>query len=150
LTIDIADARSGVDNDATDLSGLVAGVTGLQGWAEPKRGRSRALPEHVVTLVRFVACPASEARQRSTVHRLWPDGDVGRGTPATEAHFRAESDVWTPADLRATLGDYFADRDPKRGFPATGLMESGDDSLDCQPPENTLQNASPHARADQP
>ena len=46
--------------------------------------------------------------------------------PTVETKFSAESDAWDPADLSATLHDYFADRDPERNFSATGLMGSRD------------------------
>ena len=34
-------------------------------------------------------------------------------------------DAWAPAELSSTLRNYFAGRDPERGFSATELMSQG-------------------------
>ena len=80
-------------------------------------------PEHVVTLVRFLASPASRRRQRPAVHRLRSDGDAGGGADGRAAiHVRNPTHGTRPSCRNAA--EYFADRDPERSFSATALMES--------------------------
>nr|WP_102141569.1 3-oxoacyl-ACP reductase [Mycobacterium sp. QGD 101] len=82
-------------------------------------------PEHVVTLVRFLASPASEAVNGQLFIVYGPTVTLV-AAPTAEHRFTAESDAWDPAELTTTLRDYFADRDPGRSFSATELMGSGD------------------------
>ena len=59
----------------------------------------RLSPEHVVTLVRFLASPASRRGQRPGVHRLRSDGDAGGGADRRAAiHVRSPM-RGRPADL---------------------------------------------------
>lgn len=81
--------------------------------------------DHVVTLVRFLASPASEGVNGQLFIVYGPKVTLV-AAPVAEAHFRAESDAWDLGDLTETLRVYFADRDPERGFSATALMESRD------------------------
>lgn len=81
--------------------------------------------DHVVTLVRFLASPASEAVNGQLFIVYGPKVTLV-AAPVAEAHFAAESDAWDLDDLSETLRGYFADRDPERGFSATALMESRD------------------------
>ncbi|BBY19414.1 3-oxoacyl-ACP reductase [Mycolicibacterium litorale] len=81
--------------------------------------------DHVVTLVNFLASPASEAVNGQLFIVYGPKVTLV-AAPVAEAHFAAESDAWDLADLSDTLRGYFADRDPERGFSATALMESRD------------------------
>jgi NAD(P)-dependent dehydrogenase (short-subunit alcohol dehydrogenase family) len=80
-------------------------------------------PEHVVTLVRFLASPASDAVNGQLFIVYGPTVTLV-AAPTAEKRFHADSDVWKPGDLSTTLRDYFADRDPERGFSATELMGS--------------------------
>lgn len=81
--------------------------------------------DHVVTLVQFLASPASEAVNGQLFIVYGPRVTLV-AAPVAEAHFTASADAWDPAALSVTLRDYFADRDPERGFSATALMESRD------------------------
>jgi NAD(P)-dependent dehydrogenase (short-subunit alcohol dehydrogenase family) len=81
--------------------------------------------DHVVTLVRFLASPASEAVNGQLFIVYGPTVTLV-APPTAEKHFTADSAAWNPADLSGTLHDYFADRDPERGFSATELMASRD------------------------
>jgi NAD(P)-dependent dehydrogenase (short-subunit alcohol dehydrogenase family) len=81
--------------------------------------------DHVVTLVRFLASPASEAVNGQLFIVYGPKVTLV-AAPVAEAHFAAEADAWDLGDLSETLRGYFADRDPERGFSATVLMESRD------------------------
>lgn len=82
-------------------------------------------PEHVVTLVQFLASPASDSVNGQLFIVYGPTVTLV-AAPTAEKHFTADADAWAPADLDATLRNYFADRDPDRGFSATGLMASRD------------------------
>jgi NAD(P)-dependent dehydrogenase (short-subunit alcohol dehydrogenase family) len=78
-------------------------------------------PEHVVTLVRFLASPAAERVNGQVFIVYGPDVTLV-AQPIAEKKFTADGSSWDPADLSGTLHDYFADRDPRKGFSATGLM----------------------------
>ena len=78
-------------------------------------------PEHVVTLVRFLASPAAQGVNGQLFIVYGPTVTLV-AAPTVEAQFSAESDAWAPADLSKTLQNYFADRDPERTFAATQLM----------------------------
>jgi NAD(P)-dependent dehydrogenase (short-subunit alcohol dehydrogenase family) len=84
-------------------------------------------PEHVVNLVlnlvRFLASPAAEGVNGQLFIVYGPTVTLV-AAPIAETRFTAESEAWDPADLAATMRDYFADRDPERNFSAVALMES--------------------------
>ncbi len=91
---------------------------------EPAQGQTDELsPDHVVSLVRFLASPAAEAVNGQLFIVYGPTVTLV-SAPTAEKRFSAQSDAWDPADLSATLHEYFADRDPERSFSATGLMGS--------------------------
>ncbi|CAN5280244.1 3-oxoacyl-ACP reductase [soil metagenome] len=78
-------------------------------------------PEHVVTLVRFLASPAAEAVNGQVFIVYGPDVTLV-AAPVAEQKFSADGSSWTPEDLGETLHEYFAARDPEKGFSATALM----------------------------
>jgi len=80
-------------------------------------------PEHVVNLVRFLASPAAEGVNGQLFIVYGPTVTLV-AAPIAETRFTAESEAWDPADLAATMREYFADRDPERNFSAVALMES--------------------------
>lgn len=82
-------------------------------------------PEHVVTLVQFLSSPASEGVNGQLFIVYGPTVTLV-AAPTAERHFTAESDAWAAGELGPVLADYFADRDPERGFSATELMTSRD------------------------
>jgi NAD(P)-dependent dehydrogenase (short-subunit alcohol dehydrogenase family) len=82
-------------------------------------------PEHVVTLVQFLSSPAAEGVNGQLFIVYGPTVTLV-AAPVAEKHFTADSDAWGVGDLGSTLHEYFADRDPERGFSATGLMDSRD------------------------
>lgn len=81
-------------------------------------------PDHVVTLVRFLASPASAAVNGQLFIVYGPTVTLV-AAPTAEMRFSAGSDAWDPDDLSAALGAYFAERDINRGFSATALMTTG-------------------------
>ncbi|GBE67721.1 3-oxoacyl-ACP reductase [Mycobacterium sp. MFM001] len=80
-------------------------------------------PEHVVTLVRFLASPAAEA-VNGQVFIVYGPRVTLVAAPTVEQQFATDAPAWQPEELSATLQNYFAGRDPERNFAATGLMES--------------------------
>jgi 3-oxoacyl-[acyl-carrier protein] reductase len=82
-------------------------------------------PDHVVNLVRFLASPASEGVNGQLFIVYGPTVTL-IAAPTAEKRFSAQSDAWDPAELSATLHEYFAERDPERNFSATELMDTQD------------------------
>lgn len=80
-------------------------------------------PEHVVTLVRFLASPAAEAVNGQLFIVYGPRVTLV-AAPTVERQFATDAPAWEPGELSATLQEYFAGRDAERTFAATGLMES--------------------------
>jgi NAD(P)-dependent dehydrogenase (short-subunit alcohol dehydrogenase family) len=80
-------------------------------------------PEHVVTLVGFLASPAAEAVNGQVFIVYGPKVTLV-AAPTAEHRFAADGAAWDAQKLGAALHDYFAGRDPDRNFAATGLMES--------------------------
>lgn len=129
LTVSAARAleRFGVRANAIAPRARTAMTAGVFGDA-PEGAEGQVDPlstEHVVTLVRFLASPASEAVNAQLFIVYGPTVTLV-APPTAEKHFTADSDAWNPADLSGTLHDYFAGRDFGRGFSATELMDSRD------------------------
>jgi 3-oxoacyl-[acyl-carrier protein] reductase len=78
-------------------------------------------PEHVVTLVRFLASPAAKDVNGQLFIVYGPTVTLV-AAPTAEAQFSADRDAWDPADLSNTLQKYFAGRDSERNFSASELM----------------------------
>jgi NAD(P)-dependent dehydrogenase (short-subunit alcohol dehydrogenase family) len=79
-------------------------------------------PEHVVTLVRFLASPAAKDVNGQVFVVYGPQVTL-MAAPSVEHRFATDAQAWDPGKLSDALQDYFAGRDPKRNFAATGLME---------------------------
>jgi NAD(P)-dependent dehydrogenase (short-subunit alcohol dehydrogenase family) len=78
-------------------------------------------PEHVVTLVQFLASPAA-ADVNGQVFIVYGPQVMLVSAPSLEHRFSADGAAWDPAQLSSTLQGYFAGRDPDLNFSATGLM----------------------------
>ncbi len=102
---------------------MTADVFGEAPEDDSRGGIDPLSPEHVVTLVRFLASPAAEA-VNGQVFIVYGPRVTLLSAPTVERQFSAETAAWDPAELSATLHDYFADRDPELSFAATGVMET--------------------------
>lgn len=80
-------------------------------------------PEHVVTLVQFLASPAS-ASVNGQVFVVYGPEVMLMAAPTVERKFSAGGPAWEASGLSDTLGNYFAGRDPGRTFSASELMET--------------------------
>ena len=78
-------------------------------------------PEHVVTLVRFLASPAAENVSGQLFVVYGPTVTLV-AAPTAEHRFHAEGDAWNAADLSSAMRGYFADRDLDDNFGVIGLM----------------------------
>ena len=78
-------------------------------------------PEHVVTLVRFLAAPASE-HVNGQVFVVYGPTVTLVAAPTAEHRFHADGTAWDAEGLSASMQEYFADRDPNRNFGAMNLM----------------------------
>ncbi len=127
LTLSAARAleRYGVRCNAIAPRARTAMTAGVFGQA-PELGDGEIdelSPEHVVTLVRFLASGASDAVNGQLFIVYGPTVTLV-AAPTAEMRFSAASEAWEPADLSAALCDYFAGRDPELGFSANALMGS--------------------------
>jgi NAD(P)-dependent dehydrogenase (short-subunit alcohol dehydrogenase family) len=78
-------------------------------------------PEHVVTLVRFLASPAAD-RINGQVFVVYGPTVTLVAAPTAEHRFHADGSAWDPTALSTSMSEYFADRDPDRTFGVMGLM----------------------------
>lgn len=79
-------------------------------------------PEHVVTLVRFLASPAADA-VNGQVFVVYGPSVALVAAPMLERKFSADWDAWDLSELGAAVSEYFAERDPQRMFSALGLLD---------------------------
>lgn len=88
----------------------------------PAGGVDPLSPEHVVNLVTFLSSPAA-AEVNGQVFIVYGPQVTLVAAPTAEHKFSAQGPAWDPAELSATLQDYFAGRDPEHNFSASALME---------------------------
>jgi 3-oxoacyl-[acyl-carrier protein] reductase len=79
-------------------------------------------PEHVVTLVRFLASPAAKDVNGQVFIVYGPQVTLV-AAPTVEHRFATDAQAWDPDTLSDAMQTYFAGRDPERNFAATALME---------------------------
>jgi NAD(P)-dependent dehydrogenase (short-subunit alcohol dehydrogenase family) len=80
-------------------------------------------PEHVVTLVRFLASPAAGAIN-GQLFIVYGRSVTLVAAPTAEHRFTADGAAWVRQELSTTMQKFFADRDSDVTFAATQLMES--------------------------
>ena len=78
-------------------------------------------PEHVVSLVRFLASPAADGVNGQLFIVYGPTVTLV-APPTAEHRFHAEAAAWDPAELSGAMRDYFDGRDSERMFGVIGLM----------------------------
>ncbi|WP_343576278.1 3-oxoacyl-ACP reductase [Mycobacterium sp.] len=79
-------------------------------------------PEHVVTLVCFLASPAAKDVNGQVFIVYGPQVTLV-AAPTVEHRFATAAQAWDPGQLSEAMQDYFAGRDPERNFAATALMQ---------------------------
>ena len=77
--------------------------------------------EHVAPLVAYLASPAADSIN-GQVFVVYSGMVALMAAPTVEARFDRTNAVWTADELAATVGTYFADRDPDRTFGATDIL----------------------------
>jgi 3-oxoacyl-[acyl-carrier protein] reductase len=122
LTVSAARAlrRYGVTANAICPRARTAMTAGVFGEAPPD-GRDPLSTGHVAPVVAYLASPAAGAisGQVFVVH----GGKVALLAPPTVEHrFDAPGGAWTAESLDASLGGYFADRDPERMFASAEVL----------------------------
>lgn len=78
-------------------------------------------PDHVVSLVRFLASPAADGVNGQVFVVYGPTVTLV-AAPTAEHRFHADGAAWDPGALSGAMRDYFSDRDPDRTFGVIGLM----------------------------
>lgn len=117
-------SRYGVTANAICPRARTAMTADVFGEAKVAEGEIDPLsPEHVVTLVRFLASPASASVNGQVFVVYGPDVTL-MAAPTVERKFSAEGQAWDPAGLSGTLANYFSGRDPRRTFSASELMDA--------------------------
>ena len=79
-------------------------------------------PEHVVTLVRFLASPAAEDVDGQVFVVYGPTVALV-AAPTVEHRFRSDGAAWDASALSGSMRGYFAGRDPERNFGASISMD---------------------------
>ena len=79
-------------------------------------------PEHVVTLVKYLAGPDA-ANISGQVFVVYGGKVMLMAAPTVEETFSAVGDAWDDADLTKTLTSYFSGRDAARSFSASELVD---------------------------
>lgn len=95
--------------------------------AAPEEGVDPLSPEHVAPFVSYLASPAADAIS-GQVFVVYGGMVALMSAPAVEQSFDTSGDTWTHDELDASVGGYFAERDPQRTFAATDLMNLSPDS----------------------
>lgn len=90
----------------------------------PTDGLDPLAPEHVATLVSFLASPAADSIN-GQVFIVYGPMVALMAAPVVESRFDAPAQAWMPNDLAGELGRYFADRDPAKTFAATEAAKLG-------------------------
>jgi NAD(P)-dependent dehydrogenase (short-subunit alcohol dehydrogenase family) len=122
LTAARALGRYGVCANAIAPRARTAMTADVFGDAPPDGEIDPLSPEHVVTLVNFLASPAAKDVNGQVFIVYGPQVTLV-AAPTVEHRFASDAQAWDPAELSDELQGYFAGRDPERTFAATALMD---------------------------
>jgi NAD(P)-dependent dehydrogenase (short-subunit alcohol dehydrogenase family) len=116
-------ARIGVRANAICPRARTAMTAGVFGEQTPEAGLDPLSVEHVAPLVGYLASPAAD-RITGQVFVVYGGMVALMAPPTVEQRFdlAATDHTWTLADLDASLGTYFADRDSDRTFACTDVL----------------------------
>ncbi len=115
--------RYGVCANAIAPRARTAMTAGVFGDPDIEDGQIDPLsPEHVVSLVQFLASPAA-AEVNGQLFIVYGPKVTLVAAPTVEQKFSADGPAWDPTQLSSTLRNYFAGRDPEKNFSAVALME---------------------------
>jgi NAD(P)-dependent dehydrogenase (short-subunit alcohol dehydrogenase family) len=114
--------RYGVCANAIAPRARTAMTADVFGDAPPDGEIDPLSPEHVVTLVNFLASPAAKDVNGQVFVVYGPQVTL-MAAPTVEHRFDADAQAWEPGKLNTELTKYFAGRDPKRTFSAIGLVD---------------------------
>lgn len=116
-------ARIGVRANVICPRARTAMTAGVFGEQEPAAGLDPLSVEHVAPLVAYLASPAAD-RINGQVFVVYGGMVALMAPPTVEQRFDVpEADrPWDVAELDASLGTYFADRDPGRTFACTDVL----------------------------
>jgi 3-oxoacyl-[acyl-carrier protein] reductase len=117
-------ARLGVRANAICPRARTAMTAGVFGSEAPDAGLDPLSVDHVAPLVAYLASPAAD-RINGQVFVAYGGMVALMAPPTVEQRFdvRPADGVWSPAQLDATLGSYFADRDSGRTFACTDVLQ---------------------------
>lgn len=97
------------------------GMTADAFGAAPEEGLDPLSPEHVAPFVTYLASPGSD-KISGQVFVVYGGMVALMSAPAVEQRFDTSGATWSPDELEASVGGYFAERDPQRTFAAADLM----------------------------
>ena len=113
-------ARLGVRANAICPRARTAMTAGVFGDAPA--GADPLSVEHVAPLVAYLAAPASDAIS-GQVFVVYGGMVALMAPPTVERRFDASNGIWDATELDASLGAYFAHRDPSRTFACTEVLD---------------------------
>lgn len=114
-------SRAGVRANAIAPRARTAMTAEVFGADESGRAVDPYSPDHVAPLVAYLASPAAE-RINGQVFVVYGGMVALLAAPVVEERFDADGDTWDLAGLDASLGGYFATRDPALSFAADSVM----------------------------
>jgi 3-oxoacyl-[acyl-carrier protein] reductase len=116
-------ARMGVRANAICPRARTAMTAGVFGTDAPAEGLDPLSVEHVAPLVAYLAAPAAD-RINGQVFVVYGGMVALLAPPTVERRFDVEAShrSWSLDELDATVGSYFAERDPARTFACTDVL----------------------------
>jgi NAD(P)-dependent dehydrogenase (short-subunit alcohol dehydrogenase family) len=93
-----------------------------QVFGDPPEGLDPLSVDHVAPLVVYLASPASDAVTGQVFVAYGPMVALA-AAPDVEKRFDADAPTWTTEALHASLGAYFAERDPDLSFSADAFLK---------------------------